>query len=114
LIANYDVFVITNYIHIDMNNIDIENIVENKKKNIIKHQNDYKNTIYTEEEYNIVSKELIENIENIQNDKDVIKFQKDIQKKYKISLSKSNLIYFYKSLNLNNSNLKKLITKKKI
>jgi hypothetical protein len=97
-----------------MNNIDIENIVENKKKNIIKHQNDYKNTIYTEEEYNIVSKELIENIENIQNDKDVIKFQKDIQKKYKISLSKSNLIYFYKSLNLNNSNLKKLITKKKI
>ena len=95
-----------------MNYIDIENIVENKKT-IIKHQNDYKNTIYTEEEYNIVSKELIDNIENIQNDKDVIKFQKDIQKKYKISLSKSNLIYFYKSLNLNNSNLKKLITKKK-
>ena len=95
-----------------MNDIDIENIVE-KKHAIIKHYNDYKNTIYTEKEYNIVSKELINNIENIQNDKDVIKFQKDIQKKYKISLSKSNLIYFYNSLNLNNINLKKLITKKK-
>ena len=46
-----------------MNDIDIENIVE-KKHAIIKHYNDYKNTIYTEKEYNIVSKELINNIEN--------------------------------------------------
>jgi ELP3 family radical SAM enzyme/protein acetyltransferase len=93
-----------------MNYIDIENIVENK---INKHSNDYKNTTYTDEEYNIVSKELIDNIDNIRSNNDVIKFQKDMQKKYKISLSKSNLIYFYKSLNLDNNNLKKLITKKK-
>ncbi len=93
-----------------MKYIDIENIVENK---VNKHSNDYKNTIYTDKEYNIVSKELIDNIDNIHNNNDVIKFQKDIQKKYKISLSKSNLIYFYNSLNLDNNRLKKLITKKK-
>ena len=34
-----------------MKYIDIENIVENK---INKHSNDYKNTIYTDKEYNIV------------------------------------------------------------
>ena len=44
-----------------MKYIDIENIVENK---INKHSNDYKNTIYTDKEYNIVSKELIDNIDN--------------------------------------------------
>ena len=39
-----------------MKYIDIENIVENK---VNKHSNDYKNTIYTDKEYNIVSKELL-------------------------------------------------------
>ena len=88
--------------------VDIENIV-----NITKHSNNYKNTIYTDEEYNIVSNELISNIESLRTNEDVIKFQKNIQRKYKISLSKANLIYFYKSLNLDNNNLKNLITKKK-
>jgi len=93
-----------------MNYIDIENVVENK---INKHSNNYKNTIYTDEEYDIISKELISNINKIHNNNDVIIFLKHMQKKYKISLSKSNLIFFYKSLNLDNNNLKKLITKKK-
>ena len=88
--------------------VDIENIV-----NITKHSNNYKNTIYTDEEYKIVSNELISNIESLRTNEDVIKFQKNIQRKYKISLSKANLIYFYKSLNLDNNNLKNLITKKK-
>jgi alanine dehydrogenase len=88
--------------------VDIENIV-----NITKHSNNYKNTIYTDNEYKIVSNELISNIESLRTSEDVIKFQKNIQRKYKISLSKANLIYFYKSLNLDNNNLKNLITKKK-
>ena len=72
--------------------VDIENIV-----NITKHSNNYKNTIYTDNEYKIVSNELISNIETLRTSEDVIKSQKNIQRKYKISLSKANLIYFYKS-----------------
>lgn len=90
--------------------VDIENIVENK---INKHSNNYKNTIYTDEDYNIISKEFMDNINRIITSNDVIKFQKYMQKIYKITLSKSNLIYFYNSLNIDNKNLKKLITKKK-
>jgi ELP3 family radical SAM enzyme/protein acetyltransferase len=42
-----------------------------------------------------------------------MRFQKHIQRTYKITLSKSNLIYFYNYLNINNLAFKKLITKKK-
>lgn len=90
---------------------DIENIVFN---NIIKHNNNHKNKTYTEEEYNNISTEFMKSIEHIKTNDDITKFQKHIQRTFKISLSKSNLIYFYKSLNIDNLIIKNLITKKKI
>ena len=50
---------------------------------------------------------------NFKTNNDIHKFQKYIQRNYKITLSKANLIIFYNYLNLNNLNLKNLITKKK-
>jgi ELP3 family radical SAM enzyme/protein acetyltransferase len=94
-----------------MDNItDIENIVSNK---IIRHNNNHKNKTYTDEEYNNISGEFMKSIENIKTNEDITRFQKHIQRTFKISLSKSNLIYFYKSLNIDNLTIKNLITKKK-
>jgi ELP3 family radical SAM enzyme/protein acetyltransferase len=94
-----------------MDNItDIENIVSN---NIIKHNNNHKNKTYTEEEYKNISTEFMKSIEHIKTNDDITKFQKHIQRTLKVSLSKSNLIYFYKSLNIDNLTIKNLITKKK-
>ena len=85
---------------------DIENNVFN---NIIKHNNNHKNKTYTEEEYNNISTEFMKSIEHIKTNDDITKFQKHIQRTFKISLSKSNLIYFYKSLNIDNLIIKNLI-----
>lgn len=86
---------------------DIENICS------IKHNNDHKKRDFNDRDINIISKELYENINNLKCDNDIMRFQKHIQRTYKISLSKSNLIYFYNYLNINNLSFKKLITKKK-
>ena len=55
----------------------------------------------------------MKSIEHIKTNDDITKFQKHIQRTLKVSLSKSNLIYFYKSLNIDNLTIKNLITKKK-
>lgn len=86
---------------------DIENICS------IKHNNDHKKRDFNDRDINIISKELYENINNLKCDNDIMRFQKHIQRTYKITLSKSNLIYFYNYLNINNLAFKKLITKKK-
>ena len=86
---------------------DIENIGS------IKHNNDHKKRDFNDRDINIISKELYENINNLKCDNDIMRFQKHIQRTYKITLSKSNLIYFYNYLNINNLAFKKLITKKK-
>lgn len=92
--------------------VDIENICGNNPLSS-KHSNNHKTRTYTNEEYNIVSFELNKNIENLKTAEDITKFQKHIQRSYKISLSKANFIYFYNSLDIDNLALKRLITKKK-
>jgi ELP3 family radical SAM enzyme/protein acetyltransferase len=96
-----------------MNN-DNQNIADNVDiENIVRHNNNHKNRTYTDEEYKSISDEFLKNIENIKTSDDITKFQKHIQRTVKVSLSKSNLIYFYKALNIDNLNIKNLITKKK-
>ena len=51
--------------------------------------------------------------EDFKNITDVEKFRVNIQRKYKIVLSKPDLINIYNQLNLNDENLKNLIIKKK-
>src|SRR5210317_1819532 len=51
--------------------------------------------------------------EDFKNITDVEKFRLSIQKKYKIVLSKPDLINIYNQLNLNDENLKNLIIKKR-
>ena len=86
---------------------DIENIC------VTKHNNNHKNKVFTKEEYNIVSLELNKSIDKLKTPEDITKFQKHIQRTYKICLSKANLIYFYNSLAIDNLSFKNLIIKKK-
>ena len=79
----------------------------------LKHSNTHKDIIFNERDFNIIKDEFKSNIDNFNNPNDIIKFQKLIQKQYKITLSKANLIIFYNYFNLNNNNLKNLLTKKK-
>ena len=82
-------------------------------ENIVRHNNNHKNRTYTDKEYKSISEEFLKNIDNIKTSADITKFQKHIQRTVKVSLSKSNLIYFYKALNIDNLTIKNLITKKK-
>lgn len=87
--------------------LDIENMCTTK------HDNYHKKTEYDDREKEIISKELNDNIEKLKCDSDITRFQKHIQRTYKITISKSNLIYFYNTLGIDNLAFKKLITKKK-
>lgn len=91
----------------DVKILDIENMCT------AKHNNNHKKTEYDDGEKEIISKELNDNIEKLKCDSDITRFQKHIQRTYKITLSKSNLIYFYNTLGIDNLAFKKLITKKK-
>ena len=91
--------------------MDIKNIMD--IENIVRHNNNHKNRTYTDKEYKSISEEFLKNIDNIKTSADITKFQKHIQRTVKVSLSKSNLIYFYKALNIDNLIIKNLITKKK-
>jgi len=82
-------------------------------ENIVRHNNNHKSRTYTDEEYKSISAEFLKNIDTIKTSDDITKFQKHIQRTVKVSLSKSNLIYFYKALNIDNLTIKNLITKKK-
>jgi len=88
-------------------------MVLNDIESLIKHDNNHKDKIFNEKDYKIISEELLNNIDNLKSNSDIIIFQKNIQKKYKITISKCNLMFFYNSLNIENIMLKKLITKKK-
>lgn len=90
-----------------LNILDIENMCTTK------HDNNHKKKEYDDREKEIISKELNDNIEKLKCDSDITRFQKHIQRTYKITLSKSNLIYFYNTLGIDNLAFKKLITKKK-
>jgi len=88
-------------------------MVLNDIENLIKHDNNHKDKTFNEQDYKIISEEFLDNIDNLKSNRDIIIFQKNIQKKYKITISKCNLMFFYNSLKIENIMLKKLITKKK-
>ena len=79
----------------------------------LKHSNTHKDIVFNDKEFNIIKNEFENNYLNFKTNNDIHKFQKYIQRNYKITLSKANLIIFYNYFNLNNLNLKNLITKKK-
>ena len=72
--------------------------------------NRYKD-IFTKEQWTILIEEFQKS--NLQNNKDLKIFQKYIQRKYKFVISNCHLIKIYKYLNLNDTKLKNIITKKK-
>ena len=80
------------------------------------HCNDHKeykdNTIFNGLQESIAV-EFENNIENFKTTSDIDKFKKSIQKKYKYTLSNAEFIKIYKNLNLENQQLRNLITKKK-
>ena len=100
--------------------IDIENIEDIEDIHI--HCNDHKdnqdsklskdNIVFNGLQENITV-EFENNIENFKTASDIDKFKKIIQKKYKYTLSNAEFIKIYKYLNLENQQLRNLITKKK-
>jgi len=60
-----------------------------------------------------IADEFENNIDNFHTIGDIDKFKKNIQKKYKYTISNSEFIKIYKYLNLDNQQLRNLITKKK-
>ena len=60
-----------------------------------------------------IAAEFENNIENFKTTSDIDKFKKNIQKKYKYTISNAEFIKIYKHLNLENQQLRNLITKKK-
>jgi histone acetyltransferase (RNA polymerase elongator complex component) len=60
-----------------------------------------------------IATEFHSNINNFHTINDIDKFKKNIQKKYKYTISNSEFIKIYKFLDLDNQQLRNLITKKK-
>ena len=60
-----------------------------------------------------IAAEFEKDIENFKTTSDIDKFKKNIQKKYKYTISNAEFIKIYKHLNLENQQLRNLITKKK-
>ncbi len=85
-----------------MCSIDIEDINKHHKKKTFD-ENIWKNLLN-----NFKSQ-----YENFETKKDVIIFQKNMQKKYKISLSHCDLVKLYEELHIDNIKIKNLIIKKK-
>lgn len=81
---------------------DIEDIRKEHKKNN-----------YSEEIWNNLIIEFKDNYEFFETNRDIIIFQKKLQKKYKVTVSNCDLIKIYNFLELNNIKVKNLITKKK-
>ena len=85
---------------------DIEDIHRNDHK-------EYKESIIFNGLQENITLEFKENIENFNTISDIDKFKKNIQKKYKYTISNAEFIKIYKNLNLENQQLRNLITKKK-
>ena len=81
---------------------DIEDIRKEHKKNN-----------YSEEIWNNLIIEFKDNYEFFETNRDIINFQKKLQRKYKVTVSNCDLIKIYNFLELNNIKVKNLITKKK-
>ena len=85
-----------------MCSIDIEDI--NKQ---------YKKKTFSKDIWDKLLNDFESNYNLFENKKDVILFQKNMQKKYKISLSHCDLVKMYEQLDINNTKVKNLIIKKK-
>ena len=86
--------------------IDIEDIHKNDHK-------EYKENGIFNSLMKSIADEFENNIDNFHTIGDIDKFKKNIQKKYKYTISNSEFIKIYKYLNLDNQQLRNLITKKK-
>jgi len=86
---------------------DIEDIVEVHKDKEYKESSIFNGLLEN------ITAEFEENIENFKTSSDIDKFKKNIQKKYKYTISNAEFIKIYKNLNLENQQLRNLITKKK-
>jgi len=85
---------------------DIEDIHRNDHK-------EYKESIIFNGLHENITLEFEKNIDNFKTISDIDKFKKNIQKKYKYTISNAEFIKIYKKLNLENQQLRNLITKKK-
>tara|TARA_B000000437_G_scaffold192499_1_gene151517 strand:+ start:8097 stop:9842 length:1746 start_codon:yes stop_codon:yes gene_type:complete len=83
--------------------IDIENIQKNT----------HKQSTFSKQQWKKLEHEFINSYEEFNTHADIVKFKKKIQQKYKISISKCDLIKLYNNLNIDNLNVKNLIIKKK-
>ena len=86
---------------------DIANIIEVHKEKEYKESSIFNGLLEN------ITAEFEENIENFKTSNDIDKFKKNIQKKYKYTISNAEFIKIYKNLNLENQQLRNLITKKK-
>ncbi len=81
------------------------------------HKNDHKeykeSSIFNSLMENIAN-EFEDNIDNFKTISDIDKFKKNIQRKYKYTISNAEFIKIYKYLNLENQQLRNLITKKNV
>jgi len=76
-------------------------------------RNEHKKNNYSEEIWSNLIIEFKDNHEFFEIKRDIINFQKKLQRKYKVTVSNCDLIKIYNYLELNNIKLKNLITKKK-
>ena len=86
---------------------DIANIIEVHKEKEYKESSIFNGLLEN------ITAEFEENIENFKTSNHIDKFKKNIQKKYKYTISNAEFIKIYKNLNLENQQLRNLITKKK-
>jgi ELP3 family radical SAM enzyme/protein acetyltransferase len=108
-------YTVSNLFSYSQNDIkDIENIedIENTHIHCNNHKEYKDNSIFNGLQESITV-EFENNIENFKTTSDIDKFKKNIQKKYKYTLSNAEFIKIYKYLNLENQQLRNLITKKK-
>lgn len=89
---------------------DIANIIEVHK---VHKEKEYKESSIFNGLLENLTAEFEKNIENFKTSNDIDKFKKNIQKKYKYTISNAEFIKIYKNLNLDNQHLRNLITKKK-
>jgi ELP3 family radical SAM enzyme/protein acetyltransferase len=85
---------------------DIEDIHKNDHK-------EYKESSIFNSLMESIANEFEDNIDNFKTISDIDKFKKNIQRKYKYTISNAEFIKIYKYLNLENQQLRNLITKKK-
>jgi ELP3 family radical SAM enzyme/protein acetyltransferase len=105
-------YTVSNLFSYSQNDIkDIEDI-ENTHIHCNNHKEYKDNSIFNGLQESITV-EFENNIENFKTNSDIDKFKKNIQKKYKYTLSNAEFIKIYKYLNLENQQLRNLITKKK-